>query len=59
VHDDRIDAVVGAVAHYQRAMIMDVDQAAQAMKEAEIENFPRRLQSADLSRHAGEWPAGA
>jgi hypothetical protein len=35
--DDRIDAVAGAVAHFQRAMMMDVDQAAQAMKEAEIE----------------------
>jgi hypothetical protein len=39
-HDDRIDAVAGAVAHFQRAaMMMDVDQAAQAMKEAEIEDF--------------------
>jgi hypothetical protein len=36
-HDDRIDAV----AHFQRAMMMDVNQAAQAMKEteAEIEDF--------------------
>jgi hypothetical protein len=37
VHDDRVDAVTDAVAHFQRAMMMDVDQAAQAMKEAEIE----------------------
>jgi hypothetical protein len=36
-HDDRIDTVAGAVAHFQRAMMMDVDQAAKAMKEAEIE----------------------
>jgi hypothetical protein len=27
----------GAVAHFQRAIMMDVDQAPQAMKEAEIE----------------------
>jgi hypothetical protein len=41
-HDDRIDAVAGAVADFQRAaMMMDVDQAAQAMKEAEIEDFPK------------------
>jgi hypothetical protein len=37
-HDDRVDAVAGAVAHFQRAMMMDVDQAAKAMKEAEIED---------------------
>jgi hypothetical protein len=30
-HDDRLDAVAGAVAHFQRAMMMDVDQAAEAM----------------------------
>ena len=36
-HDDRVDAVAGAVAHFQRAMMMDVDQAAKAMKDAEIE----------------------
>ena len=43
VHDDRIDAVAGAVAHFQRAMMMDVDQAAKAMRDeemlAEIEDF--------------------
>jgi hypothetical protein len=42
-HDDRIDAVAGAVAHFQRAMMMDVDQAAKAMRGeemlAEIEDF--------------------
>jgi hypothetical protein len=42
-HDDRIDAVAGAVAHFQRAMMMDVDQAAKAMRDeemqAEIEDF--------------------
>jgi hypothetical protein len=39
-HDD---AVAGAVAHFQRAMMMDVDQAAKAMRDeemnAEIEDF--------------------
>jgi hypothetical protein len=42
-HDDRIDAVPGAVAHFQRAMMMEVGQAAKAMREeemnAEIEDF--------------------
>ena len=42
-HDDRIDAVAGAVAHFQRAIMMDVDQAAKAMRDeemlAEIEDF--------------------
>ena len=37
VHDDRLDAVAGAVAHFQRAMMMDVDQSAKAMKDAEME----------------------
>jgi hypothetical protein len=31
-HDDRVDAVTGAVAHSQRAMMIDDDQAAQATK---------------------------
>jgi hypothetical protein len=38
-----LDAVAGAVAHFQRAMMMDVDQAAKAMLDgemmAEIEDF--------------------
>ena len=42
-HDDRVDAVAGAVAHFQQAMMMDVDQAAKAMRDdemaAEIEDF--------------------
>jgi len=42
-HDDRVDAVAGAVAHFQRAMMKDVDQAAKAMRDeemlAEIEDF--------------------
>ena len=32
--DDRVDAVTGAVVHFQRAMMMGVDQAAKAMKDA-------------------------
>jgi hypothetical protein len=38
----RLNAVAGAVAHFQRAMMMDIDQAAKAMDEevlAEIEDF--------------------
>jgi hypothetical protein len=42
-HDDRVDAAAGAVTHFQRAMMMDVDQAAKAMRNeemlAEIEDF--------------------
>jgi len=38
-----VDAVAGAGAHFQRAMMMDVDQAAKAMRDeemlAEIEDF--------------------
>jgi hypothetical protein len=44
-----VDAVAGAVAHFQRAMMMDVDQAAKAMRdaemEAEIEDSSRALSS--------------
>jgi len=61
-HDDRVDAVAGAVAHFQRAMMMDVDQAAKAMRDEEMggdRGLPRKLQSADLSRHAGQWGPGA
>jgi hypothetical protein len=39
----RLDAVAGAVVRFQRAMMMDVDQAAKAMRDeemlAEIEDF--------------------
>jgi hypothetical protein len=42
-HDDRMDAVAGTIAHFQRAMMMDVDQAAKAMRDeemlAEIKDF--------------------
>lgn len=36
-HDDRLDALAGAVAHFMRSMAMDVDQAAQALVDAERE----------------------
>lgn len=42
-HDDRLDALSGAVAHYQRSMGQDVDEAAKAViqdrLDAEIEDF--------------------
>jgi hypothetical protein len=38
-----VDAVAGAVAHFQQAMMMEIDQAAKAMRDeemlAEIEHF--------------------
>jgi hypothetical protein len=44
---NRLDAVAGAVAHFQRTMMMDVDQAAKAMRDeemlAEIEDFASPL----------------
>ena len=57
-----MDAVAGAVAHFQRALMMDVNQAAKAMRDQEMQagdrGLPRRLQSAHLPRHAGQWGAG-
>ncbi len=42
-HDDRLDALAGAVASYQRSMAQDVDQAAKAVVDArfdeEMEDF--------------------
>ena len=42
-HDDRLDALAGAVAYYQRSMEQDVNQAAQAVRDSrmddEIEDF--------------------
>jgi hypothetical protein len=37
IREHRGDTVAGAVAHFQRAMRMDVDQSAKAMKDAEME----------------------
>jgi hypothetical protein len=50
----------GAVAHFQ-SMMMDVDQVAKAMKDAEMcrdRGLPRRLQAAHLPRHAGRPDPG-
>ena len=52
-------AASSARVQFQWAMMTDLSQAAKAIKdaeiEAEIEDFPRRLQSAHLPRHAGQW----
>src|SRR5689334_4004229 len=62
-HDDRLDAVAGAVAHFQRAMMMKVDQAAKGHEgcgdRGRDRGLPRRLQSAHLPRHTGQWGPGA
>jgi len=59
-HDDRIDAVAGAVAHFQRAMMMDVDQAAKAMRDeemqAEIEDF---IEGFNQPTYRDQWGPGA
>jgi hypothetical protein len=63
-HDDRLDAVAGAVAHFQRAMMMDVDQAAKAMRDeemlTEIEDFIEGFNQPTYRgmRHAGQWGPG-
>jgi hypothetical protein len=58
-HDDRVNAVADAVAHFQRAKMMDVDQGAKAVRDeemlAEIEDFLEGFNPADLSRHEGQW----
>jgi hypothetical protein len=62
-HDDRIDAVAGALAHFRRALMMDVDQAAKAMRDeemnAEIEDFLEGFNQPTYPRHAGQWGSGA
>ena len=40
-------------------MMMDVDQAAKAMRDEEMLDFIEGLQSTDLSRHEDQWSAGA
>jgi hypothetical protein len=63
-HDESLDPV-GAVTHFQRAMMMDVDQAAKAMKEAEIEDEIETSLKASISPLTGvcgsmrsEWQPG-
>ena len=61
-HDDLVDAVAGAIAHFQRAMMMDVDPGGQGHEAGGDgrgdRGIPRRLQSAHLPRHAGQWDPG-
>ena len=57
-HDDPIDAVAGALAHFQRAMMMDVDQAAQAVKDTEIEDFLEGFNEPTYRGMRGQWASG-
>ena len=36
-HDDRLDSLAGAVAHYQRSMAQDVNEAAQAVLQSRLD----------------------
>lgn len=38
-HDDRVDAVAGAVASFERVLMQDQEQQAKAMKEAEVDKM--------------------
>jgi hypothetical protein len=51
----KVIATQRAVAHFQRAMIMGVDQAAQAMRDAEIEDF---LEGFNQPTYRGMWVDG-
>lgn len=48
-HDDRLDSLAGAVAHYQRSMAQDVNEAAQAVLQSrlddEIDDFVEFMES--------------
>jgi hypothetical protein len=46
------------VAHFQRAMMIDIDQAAKAMKEAEIEDLLEGFNQPTYRGLQGQWPAG-
>jgi hypothetical protein len=54
-HDDRLDALAGAVATYQRSMAQDVDQAAKAVVDArfdeEMEDFVEWMTGGAKMRH--------
>ena len=54
-HDDRLDALAGAVAHYQRSMSQDVDEAAKAVMDArfdqEMEDFVEWMDGGAKMRH--------
>ena len=62
-HEYRVDAVAGAVAHFRRTMMMDVDQAAKAMRDeemlAEIEDFLGRFNQPTYRGMRGQWGLGA
>ena len=59
---NRLDAVAGAVAHFQRTMMMDVDQAAKAMRDeemqAEIEDFLEGFNQPTYRGMRDQRPAG-
>lgn len=61
-HDDRLDALAGAVAHYQRSMSQSVDEAAQAVLDArmeeEIEDFVEFMRGGALVGQRGVRRAG-
>ena len=54
-HDDRLDALAGAVAAYQRSMAQDVDQAARAVMDArfdeEMEDFVEWVEGGGKMAH--------
>ena len=61
-HDDRLDALAGAVAYYQRSMSQSVDEAAQAVLDArmeeEIEDFVEFMRGGALVGQRGVRRAG-
>ena len=61
-HDDRLDALAGAVAHYQRSMAQDVHEAARGVLESrmdeEIEDFLEYMQSGAPVAKRGKRRAG-
>jgi hypothetical protein len=58
----RLNAVAGPVAHFQRAMMMDIDQAAKAMRDeemqAEIEDFLEGFNQPTYRGMRDQRPAG-
>ena len=61
-HDDRLDALAGAVAYYMRSMAQNVDQAAQAVLETrldeEIEDFMEWAEGGLAVKGRGKRRAG-
>jgi hypothetical protein len=52
-HDDRVDAVAGAVAHLQRALGLDVDQAAKDQRDEEMDRYVERYVEEVSKGHLG------